>query len=45
MNTPYQTLYYYKMVSAAPIDLAVKRALADKKSFNESAFVGRMKTG
>lgn len=45
LNTPYQTLYYYKMVSAAPIDLAVKRALADKKSFNESAFVGRMKTG
>ena len=45
LNTPYQTLYYYRFISAAPIDLAVKRALNEKKNFNESAFVGRMRIG
>lgn len=42
LNTPYQTLYYYRFISTAPIDLAVRRALGEKKSFNESAFVGRL---
>ena len=42
LNTPYQTLYYYRFISSAPIDLAVKRALAAKKNFNESAFVGKL---
>jgi len=40
LNTPYQTLYYYRFASTAPIDLAIRRALKDKKNFNESAFVG-----
>lgn len=39
LNTPYQLLYYYRFVSSAPIDLAVRKALNSKKNFNESAFV------
>ena len=42
LNTPYQTLYYYRFASTAPIDLAIRRALKDKKNFNESAFVGSL---
>ena len=40
MNTPYGDLYYYHLVSRAPIDLAIKRALNEKKNFNEKKFVG-----
>lgn len=35
LDTPYDTLYYYVLVSNANIDKAVKNALDDKKSFNE----------
>lgn len=42
LNTPYQTLYYFRLASSAPIDLAIRRALKDKKNFNESAFVGSL---
>ena len=35
LDTPYTQLYYYILESNAPIDAAVKRALSDKKSFNE----------
>ena len=42
LNTPYQTLYYYRFASTSPIDLAIRRALKDKKNFNESAFVGSL---
>ena len=41
MNTPYKDLYYYKLRSCAPIDLAITRALANKKNFNEKAFIGK----
>jgi len=36
LNTPYTDLYYYILESQSPIDIAVKRALDDKKSFNEA---------
>ena len=40
LNTPYDELYYYYLKSRSGIDLAVSRALADKKKFNEGRFVG-----
>lgn len=39
LNTPYKELYYYFIRSTAPIDLAIKRALSNKKSFNESSYI------
>ena len=39
LNTPYSDLYYYHLKSRAPIDLAIGRALSEKKKFNERAFV------
>lgn len=39
MNTPYTDLYYYHLMSYAPIDLAIKKALTEKKNFNESLFM------
>lgn len=39
LNTPFKDLYYYFIRSTAPIDLAIKRALANKKSFNESSYI------
>ncbi|MBO7450449.1 MAG: DEAD/DEAH box helicase family protein [Clostridiales bacterium] len=40
MNTPYHELYYYNMVSFAPIDVAISRSLQMKKNFNVRLFVG-----
>lgn len=40
MNSPYDKLYYFHLKSNAPIDKAIARALATKKDFNESEFVG-----
>ena len=39
MNTPYEDLWYYHFKSAAPVDLAIARALAQKKDFNERKFL------
>lgn len=39
MNTPYTDLWYYQFKSSAPIDLAIARALAQKKDFNERKFL------
>jgi superfamily II DNA or RNA helicase len=41
LNTPYQDLYYYHLKSRASIDLAIAKALHDKKKFNESGFAGK----
>lgn len=38
LNTPYQTLYYYHLTSKSQIDLAIKKALDNKKDFNENNF-------
>ena len=40
MNTPYKDLYYYHLRSTSPIDLAIQRALFQKKDFNEKRFIG-----
>jgi superfamily II DNA or RNA helicase len=37
-NTPFVDLYYYHLVSRAPIDVAITKALDNKKKFNEGAF-------
>lgn len=38
-NTLFKDLYYYYIQSKAPIDIAIKRALKNKKKFNETAFL------
>ena len=40
-NTPYTDLYYYCMKSKAPIDLAINRAITEKKIFNEGRYYNR----
>lgn len=39
MNSPYLDLYYYHLVSHAGLDLAIQKALSQKKKFNEGIFV------
>lgn len=39
LNTPYKDLYYYHLKSRSGIDLAISKALSDKKKFNESRWV------
>lgn len=38
LNTPYTDLYYYHLKSRSGIDLAISRALKEKKKFNERRF-------
>lgn len=40
LNTPYKDLYYYHMKSRSGIDLAISKALREKKNFNENRWVG-----
>ena len=39
LNTPFRELYYYRLKSSAPIDLAISRALKQKRNFDESRFI------
>lgn len=39
LNTPYTDLYYYHLKSRSGIDLAISKALNEKKNFNEGKFV------
>lgn len=39
MNTPFHDLYYYRLKSSCPLDLAISRALKKKQNFNESRFL------
>ena len=39
LNTPYTDLYYYHLKSRSPIDIAIGKALKNKKKFNERRFV------
>lgn len=41
LNTPFPELYYYHLKSKAPIDLAISRALNNKKNFSERKYVER----
>lgn len=41
VNTEYKDLHYYFLKSTAPIDIAIARALSQKKNFNERSFKGR----
>ena len=38
LNTPYTDLYYYHLKSRSGIDLAINKALREKKQFNERRF-------
>lgn len=40
LTTPYTDLWYYHLKSRSGIDLAISKALAAKKNFNEGKFVG-----
>lgn len=39
MNTPFTDLYYYHLKSRSGIDLAISKALKEKKTFNESKYI------
>lgn len=39
LNTPFRDLYYYHLKSRSGIDLAISRALKEKRNFNEGRFV------
>ena len=41
LNTPFVDLYCYHLRSSAPIDLAIAKALKQKKNFTEGNFVGQ----
>lgn len=34
LNTPFERLYYYRLVSGSPVDKAVQKALENKEDFN-----------
>lgn len=38
-NTPYDKLIYYHLISSAPIDIGIQKALLNKETFNEKAFL------
>ena len=39
LNTPFADLYYYHLKTRSGIDLAISKALAEKRNFNERKFV------
>ena len=41
LNTPFTDLYYYHLKSRSGIDLAISRALREKKNFNERKYVDK----
>lgn len=42
LNTPFKELYYFYFKSMSPIDIAIRRALKLKQSFNEKIFLRGM---
>lgn len=42
LNTPFKDLYYFHLISMSKIDLAIARALRNKKNFNENAFLNKL---
>ena len=43
LNTPFTDLYYYHFKSKSKMDLAISRALQNKKNFNEGKYVSSCK--
>lgn len=43
LNTPYTDLYYYHLKSRSGIDLAISKALSQKKNFNEGRWLNTMR--
>ena len=43
LNTPFKDLYYYHLKTRSGIDLAISRALSEKRNFNETKYVGSYK--
>lgn len=41
INTPFVDLWYYYLRSTAPIDLGIRKALNEKRNFNEASFCRR----
>lgn len=41
LNTPYTDLYYYHLKSRSGIDLAISKAIREKKRFNETRYVAK----
>ena len=41
LTTPYRDLYYYHIKSHAGLEIAIARAIKNKKNFNESRFVNK----
>lgn len=39
LNTPYRDLYYYHLKSRSGIDLAISKALSEKRQFNETKWL------
>lgn len=39
LNTPYKDLYYYHLKTRSGIDLAISKALQNKKKFNERSYI------
>lgn len=39
LNTPFTDLYYYHLKSRSGIDLAISRALKEKRNFNEKTYI------
>ena len=44
LNTPFVELYYYHLRSRSGIDLAISKALREKKKFNETGWVSKKVT-
>lgn len=42
LNTEYLNLYYWTFKSMAPIDISIKRAIVNKKTFNERVFAKQL---
>ena len=42
LNTPFKDLWYYHLRSRAPIDLAIRRAIKEKKTFNENRYFNKL---
>ena len=45
LNTPYLVLHFYVVRSFSPVDVGIIRALRNKSTFNENAFLRKQQKG